>query len=75
MDARSRYFSMIDGGVPPLPAALLVLAEAVDRCSPMTACDELSHAICMGIRHGIMGADAGNNDDVRDIRATVEMDQ
>lgn len=41
--------------------ALLVLASAVGR---LKDADELAHAICMGIRMGLFGAGASNQESI-----------
>lgn len=50
------YSECTKRGLPPQAAAMLVLAKQIDdSVRRLLSNDELSHQICMGIRHGIFG--------------------
>lgn len=49
-----------------IAAAILILANEIRKSS--WDMDQLSHAICMGLRNGLMGIHAGDSADIREVR-------
>lgn len=55
------YFEIVnEGEVPPVAAAILVLADAISNFD-LGLKDRLSHELAIGIRQGIFGVDASDS--------------
>lgn len=58
-----------------MAAAVLTLAEVISEFKlELGQTDTTEHAICMGIRKGLFGADAGDGEDVRNLSVTLAGD-
>ncbi len=65
-NALATYDRLREDGVGETAAAIIALAEAVERASGLSAAENLSHGIALGIRKGLFGYGADDYADIRD---------
>ena len=66
-DITAQYDLFRARGIGELPSAILTLTTVIQENIDFEGSD-MSHSICMGIRKGLFGAEAGNHSSIIDLK-------